>query len=92
MDFSMDFVTRLLISTNLKGNSYDAIPVIIDWLMNMIYYKPVIVTIDAMMLVEVILDMVVWHHNLPNSIVFYRSLLFTLKFWFSFYYFLKIKR
>ena len=58
----------------------------------MVYYKPVKVTIDAPGLAEVIFDMVVWHHRLPNSIVTDRGLLFTSKFWSLLCYFLGIKR
>ena len=44
------------------------------------YYELVKVTINAPGLAEVILDMVVWCHNLLNSIVTKRGSLFTLKF------------
>ena len=47
----------------------------------MAYYKPVKVTIITTRLAEVILDMVVWYHGLPDLIVLDKSLLFTLKFW-----------
>ena len=46
----------------------------------MVYYKPVKVTIDAPELAEVILDVVIWHHGLPDSIVIDRGSLFTSKF------------
>ena len=88
----MDFVTGLLILTNRKGESYDSILIIIDWLIKMIYYESVKVTIDAPRLAEVILDMVVWHHDLPNSIMSDRGLLFISKFWSSLCYFLDIKQ
>ncbi len=35
----------------------------------MVYYELVKITIDALGLTEIILDMVVQHHGLPNSIV-----------------------
>ena len=38
-DLSMDFVTGLPISTDWKGDSYDSILVIIDWLTKMVHYK-----------------------------------------------------
>ena len=63
-----------------KGNSYDSILVIVDRLIKMVYYEPVKVTIDASGLAEVIIDVVVWHHGLPNTIVTDRSSLFTSKF------------
>ena len=55
----MDFVTRLSISTNSKGDSYDSILVIIDRLTKIVHYEPVKVTIDATEPAEVILNMVV---------------------------------
>ena len=91
-NFLIDFVIWLLISTNLKGDNYDSILVMVDWLTKMVYYKSVKIIIDAPGLAEVILDMVVWHHNLPNSIASDKGSLFTSKFWSSLYYFLDIKR
>ena len=87
----MDFVTGLPISTNWKGESYDSILVIIDQLTKMVHHEPV-KAINAPRLAEVILDVVVWHHSLPDSIISDRGLLFTLKFKFSLCYFLAIKR
>ena len=87
----MDFVTGLAISTDWKDDSYDFIPVNIYWLTKIVHYKPVRVTIDASRLVKVILDMVVWHHVLPDSSVSNRSSLFTSKFWSSLCYYLGTK-
>ena len=58
----------------------------------MVHYKLVKITIDAPGLAEVIIDVVIRHHGLPNSIVTDRGSLFTLKFWSSLGYFLGIKR
>ncbi len=91
-DLSMDFVNRLLISTNWKGDTYDSILIIINQLTKMVHYEPVKVTIDALGLVEVILDMIVRHHGLPDSIVSDRCLVFISKFWSSLSYFFGIKR
>ena len=88
----IDFVTGLPISTNWKGDSYDSILVIVDRLTKMVYYEPVKVTIDAPGLAKVILDVVVWHYGLPDSIVSDRGSLFTSKFWSSLCYFLGIKQ
>ena len=88
----MHFVTKLPISTDWKGKSYDSILVIINWLTKMVHYKLVKVTIDASGRVEVILDVVIWHHNFPNSIISDRGLLFTSKFWSSLRYFFGIKQ
>ena len=91
-DLLIDFVTGLPISTDWKGDSYDSILVIVDWLTKMVHYKLVKVTINASGLAEVIINMVVRHHGLPDSIVTDRELLFTSKFWSSLCYFLGIKR
>ena len=82
----------LPILTNQKGKNYDFILVIIDWLTKIVHYKPVKVTIDVPELAEVILDVVVWHHGLPDLIVTDKGSLFTLKFWSLLFYFLGIKR
>ena len=91
-DLSMDFVTGLLVSTDWKGESYDSILVIVDRLTKMVHYEPVKITIDAPGLAEVIIDVVVRHHGLPDSIITDRGSLFTSKFWSSLCYFLGIKR
>ena len=88
----MDFVTGLPILTDWKGDSYDSILVIVDRFTKMVYYEPVKVTIDAPELAKVILNVVVWHRGLPDSIVSDRGSLFTSKFWSSLCYFLGIKR
>ena len=88
----MDFITGVPISTDWKGDSYDCILVIVDRLTKMIYYEPVKVTIVTLGLAEIILEVVVWHYGLPDSIVSDRDLLFTSKFWSSLCYFLGIKR
>ena len=91
-DLSMDFVIGLPILKDWKGNSYDSILVIIDRLTKMVHYGPVKVTINASGLAEVIIDVVVRHHGLPDSIVTDRGSLLTSKFWSSLYYFLNIKQ
>ena len=89
---SIDFVTRLPILTNWKRDSYDSILIIVNWLIKMVHYKSVKVTMNAPGLVEVIIDVVVRHHGLPDSIVTKQRLLFTSKFWSSLCYFLSIKQ
>ena len=91
-DLSMDFVTGLPISTDWKGDSYDLILVIVDRLTKMVHYKPIKVTINAPGLAEVIINIVVRHHGLADSIVIDRGLLFTSKFWSLLCYFLGIKQ
>ena len=88
----MDFVMGLPVLTDWKGDSYDSILVIVDRLTKMVHYEPVKVTIDAPGLAEVIIDVVVRHHGLPDSIVTDRGSLFTSKFWSLLCYFLGIKQ
>ena len=91
-DLSIDFVTGLLILTDWKGDNYDSILIIVDRLMNIVYYKPVKVTINASGLAEVIIDVVMRHHSLPDLIVIDRGSFLTSKFWSSLCYFLDIKQ
>ncbi len=76
----MDFVTGLPISADWKDDSYDSILVIVDQLTKMVHYEPVKVTINAPGLAKVIINMVVRHHRVPESIVMDQGLLFTSKF------------
>ena len=76
----MDFVTGLPVSADWKSHSYDSILVIINRLTKIVYYKPVKITINALGLAEVILDVIVWHHGLSDSILTNRGSLFTSKF------------
>ena len=68
-DLLIDFETGLPISIVWKGANYNSILVIINWLTKMVYYKPVKITIDASRFAKVIIDVVVHHHGLPDSIV-----------------------
>ena len=90
-DLSIDFMTGLPILTNLKWDSYHSILVIVDFLMKMVHYKPVKIIINTLNLAKVIIDVVVWHYGLPDSIVTNRGSFFTSKFWSSFCYFFGIK-
>ena len=58
----------------------------------MIYYELVKVTINTSGLAKVILDVLVQHHGLLNSIVSDRGSFVTSKFWISLCYLLRIKR
>ena len=88
----MDFVIRLLLSSDWKNNSYNSILVIVKQLTKMVQYKSIEVTINTLGLAEVIIDMVVWHHGLSDSIISNQRAIFTSKFWFSLCYLLGIKR
>ena len=91
-DLSIDFVTRLPISTEWKDDNYDSILVIIDRLTKMIHYKPVKITINALELAKVIIDVVMQYHSLLNSIISDHGVIFISQFWSLVCYFLGIKR
>ena len=91
-DLSIDFVTRLPISTNWKGDSYDSILIVVDRLTKIVHYELVKITINAPGLEEVIINVVIQHYGLPDSIISDHGAIFTSKFWSSLCYFLGIKR
>ena len=88
----MDFVTGLPLFAEWKSDSYKLVLVIVNRMTKMVHYEPVNVIIDALGLAEVIIDMVVWHHGLPDSIVTDKGSIFTSKFWSSLYYFFGVKQ
>ena len=85
-------MTGLPLSADWKGDNYNSNLIIVNQLTNMVYYKPVKVTIDAPGLAEVIIDVIIWHHGLSDSIVTNRGSLFTSKFWSSLCCFLGVKQ
>ena len=60
--------------------------------MKMVHYKPMKTTIDASGVAKVIIDVIVRHHGLSDSIVSDKGSVFTSEFWSSLCYFLGIKR
>ena len=62
-NLSRDFVLGLPVYTNRKGETYDSILIMIDWLTKIVNYVPVKVTIDAPGLAKVIIDVVVTHYD-----------------------------
>ena len=58
----------------------------------MVHYELVKVNINASGLAEVIIDVIVQHHGLPDSIISDCRAIFMSKFWSLLYYFLDIKR
>ena len=85
-------MTGLSILIDWKRDNYDSILVILDWLMKIVHYKPVKITIDTLRLAKVIINMIIWHYGFPDSIVANKGFLFILKFWLLLYYFFRIKR
>ncbi len=60
--------------------------------MKVVYYEPFKDTIDVFRLLEVIIEAVMRHHCLSDSIVSDQGSVFTSKFWSSLYYFFNIKQ
>ena len=58
----------------------------------MVHYEPVKITINAPDLADVIIDVIVRYHGLPDSIIIDQGSLFMSKFWSLLCYFLDIKR
>lgn len=71
----------LLVSTNWKNNTYDSILIIVDWLTKIVYYELVNVIIDVSGLTQVILNLVIEYHGLPNSILSDWDSVFLSKLW-----------
>ncbi len=59
----------LAVLTDWKNKSYNSILVIIDYLMKIVYYKLIKVTIDALSLAKVIIDIVMHHKGISKSII-----------------------
>ncbi len=91
-DLSMDFVTGLPKSKDWRRLGYDSILVVVDRLTKMVNHKPLLTTLDADQLAEVLIEAVIKYHGLPDSIVTDRGSLFTSKFSSSLFYLLNIKR
>lgn len=68
-NLSIDFVIMLLIFANWKGENYDSIFNIIDWLLKIVYYQLVKVIVDTIVSAIVIIDVVLAYHDLPDFIL-----------------------
>ena len=58
----------------------------------MVYYNFIKVIINISGQIKVIFNVVIYHYEVPESIIINWGLLFTSKFWSLLYYFLKIKK
>ena len=76
----MNFLTGLTISINGKRDSYAFFFIIVDWLIKIIYYKLIKITINAPELAKVIINVILHCYELLDSIVINRGLFVTLKF------------
>ena len=65
----MYFMTGFLMSTNWKGDNYDLILVIVDRLIKMVYYESIKITINILDPVKVMINVVVYHYKVFESIV-----------------------
>ena len=90
-DLSIDFVTELSKSKDWRGVEYDLIFVIVDWLTEMVYYKPVLTTLTVEQRAEILIEELIKYHGLPDSIITDRGLLFTSKFCSFLCYYLNFK-
>ena len=75
-----------------KSNDYNLILVIINWLIKIIYYKLVKFTINSLGLVNVIINKMIRHYDILNSIIINKNLFFILKFWLLLCYFLALNK
>lgn len=82
-----DFIIGLSNLINWKINSYDSILVIINWLIIMIYYKPIKITIDVPELAKIIIDVIIRHHGFLYLIVINKGffLLWNYNYYFAIY-------
>ena len=69
----MDFVICFLILANWKGDSYNLIFVIVDWLTKMVHYKLVKITFVTLGLVKVIMNMIIYYYKVLESIIITQS-------------------
>lgn len=76
----MNIVIGLSLSANWKGKNYNLVLVIVDRLTKMVYNELVKVTMDALKLVEIIIDVVIQYHDLSNFIINDRGAVFMSKF------------
>lgn len=60
--------------------------------MKIFYYKPVNITVDISKLAKIIINVVIRYYDIPDIIIIDKSLIFILKFWLLFCYFIKIKQ
>lgn len=73
-------MTDLSISMNWKDNNHDLSIIIIDFLINMIYYTLIKTIINKVPFVEMIINIIIRHYIFLESIIYDQSLLFILKF------------
>lgn len=68
-DLLIDLMISLLLLMNWKVHSYEVILVIVYYVIKMIYYKPVKIILDIAGIVEIMINIVVKHYSLSESII-----------------------
>lgn len=91
-NLSIDFVEGFLVSKNWIGKTYNSTLVTVNQLTKIVHYEPFKVIINASWLAKVIIDVIVCHHNLLDSITSNQKLVFTSKLWSFLCYFFNIKK
>ena len=86
----MDFITGLLPSI-YRGRIYNSVLVIIDRYTKLVRYIPYLKTITIVELAEVFIEYWVKDFGTPEGIISDRRPQFTSKFWFSLYFYLKVR-
>ena len=76
----MDFIIGIPISIDLKGDKYNSIWVIFDRQTKIVYYKLVKVKFYILSRAKVIIDMMICHYRVLESIVTDWDFLFILQF------------
>ena len=79
-NLSINFIIGLVILADLKDDSINSIFVIVNWLTKIRYYELVKVMINTLGLAKVIINMVIYHYGVLESIVIDQGLLFILNF------------
>ena len=68
-NLSINYITGLPVSINSKSEIYNFNVVIIDRLTKIVCYEPIKLTIDALNLAEVIINVIVQYYYLADSII-----------------------
>ena len=85
----MDFITDLPLSSTYGSTTWDSILVVVDKLTKMAYYIPVRKTLSVADFIEVFIQDVVKHHDMPEVLVTDRDKLFTSEKWASFCFYMR---
>ena len=91
VDFTMNFVTKLLINRNWNEVVYDFILVVVNRFTKMTHYVSITKTIFAKNLTKIFMKKIIKLHDIFALVIIDRNTIFTSKFYFILIYCLKIK-